>query len=57
MAAQKKKDKEVITVVAELTVTSLDGSQVVRGFDKAWRVGYKEPVPVNIHFNGFVRKD
>ena len=55
----KKDGKEVISVVAELTLTSSNGVEVVRSFDKAWHrmreIG-KTTTPVKCHLNGFVRK-
>lgn len=51
------KSKDEVTVVAELTVISPLGSEIVRSFDKAWHHGLKLPRPVSVRLNGFVRKD
>lgn len=55
----KKDTKEVISVVAECTITSSLGVEVVRSFDAAWHrmreIG-KTTTPVNCRFTGFVRK-
>lgn len=54
-----KSKKEVISVVAECTITSSLGVEVVRSFDLAWHrmreIG-KTTTPVNCRFTGFVRK-
>lgn len=53
-----KKTKDEITVVAELTVTSSEGQEIIKSFDKAWHhmleLGTRT-LPVNAKFNGFVR--
>lgn len=55
----KKDTKEVISVVAECTITSSLGVEVVRSFDLAWHrmleIG-KTTTPVKCRLNGFVRK-
>lgn len=53
----KGKEKEKITVVAECTVTSPEGTEVVRSFDKAWHRSLELDRPVNVMFNRFVRID
>ncbi len=53
----KKTEKEIITVVAELTVSSSEGDEIVKSFDKAWHRALELPKPVTVTFNGFVRKD
>lgn len=57
--AKAKSDKEKITVVAELVITSALGQETVRSFDKAWHrmqeVG-ESTLPVNCRLKGFVRK-
>lgn len=56
----KTKVKEEITVVAELIVSSSEGTEVIRSFDRAhhraWEIA-RRTTPVKITFNGFVRKD
>jgi len=56
MAAKKKDDKEVLSVVAELEVTSSLGKERVRSFDKAWHRFLEVPCPSNCRLIGFVRK-
>lgn len=55
----KKDTKEVISVVAELTISSSLGEETIRSFDKAWHrmpeIG-KITTPINCRLNGFVRK-
>lgn len=51
-----KNDKDA-TVVAECTVTSPEGVEIIRTFDKAWHRALELPMPVNLQFNRFVRKD
>ena len=54
-----KSKKEVISVVAECTITSALGVEVVRSFDLAWHrmreIG-QTTTPVKCRLNGFVRK-
>jgi hypothetical protein len=54
--AKKKDDKEVMTVVAELRITSLLGEETIRSFDKAWTRFRELPTPTNCCLLGFVRK-
>jgi hypothetical protein len=49
--------KEVITVVAELTVTSSEGTETIRTFSDAWVRAKELPTPVLDSFNQWVRKD
>lgn len=56
MPSKKDKSKEV-TVVAELTVTSPVGVEVIKSFDAAWHRSLELPKPVHTILNGFVRKD
>lgn len=51
------KTKEKITAVAELTVISPKGKEIVRSFDKAWHRTKDLPLPARATFNGFVRLD
>lgn len=55
----KKDDKEKITVVAELVITSSLGEETIRSFDRAWHrmqeVG-ETTLPVKCRLIGFVRK-
>lgn len=59
MATKRKDDKEKITVVAELVITSSLGQETIRSFDKAWHrmrdIG-RITTPVNCRLTGFVRK-
>jgi hypothetical protein len=52
----KKADKEAMTVVAELVVTSPLGQETIRSFDKAWERFRELPTPTNCRLTGFVRK-
>jgi hypothetical protein len=57
----KKTESKEVTVVAELTVTWVGGSAVVKSFDKAWHLALDKAreglCPVQQSFNGWVRKD
>lgn len=55
MTPPKKEDK--ISVVAELSLTSPQGTEIVRSFDGAWQRAKALPLPVHIQFIRFVRKD
>lgn len=50
-----KDDK--ITVEAQVIVTSANGVEVVKTFDRSWHRALELPVPVNINFDKWVRKD
>jgi hypothetical protein len=52
----KKDDKSTISVVAELEVTSLLGTDRIRSFDKAWTAFRAAPTPTTCRLLGFVRK-
>lgn len=52
----KQKDKEA-TVVAEFTVTSAEGTEVIRTFCASWVRAQELPTPVLISHTGWVRKD
>lgn len=54
--AKKKDEKDVMTVVAELEVTSPLGKETIRSFDKAWHRFRELPTPTNCRLIGFVRK-
>ena len=57
MASAKKDKKEDVPLVAELSVISPLGEEIVRTFDKAWHRALEVPTPVNLSFRAFVRKD
>jgi hypothetical protein len=52
-----KKDDKDISVEAQCRVTSPNGVEVVRTFDRAWHRALELPQPVNIQFIAFVRKE
>lgn len=49
------KAPEKITVVAECSVKSPDGEEIIRSFDKAWHRALVLPKPVTISFIRFAR--
>lgn len=51
-----KKDKDPVTVVAELEIWCPDFSEKVRSFDKAWHRLLECPTPAYSRLIGFVRK-
>lgn len=56
MAKTQKNDKTV-TVVAELEVTSPEGTEEIKTFCAAWVRAWELPTPVAISHIGWVRKD
>lgn len=52
----KAKDKEA-KVVAEFTVTSSEGTEVIRTFCAAWIRAWELPAPVRVSHTGWVRND
>lgn len=54
--AKHEKIQEM-TVVAQLSLTSPAGEEIIKSFDKAWHRAFELPTPVIIKLLGFVRKD
>lgn len=52
-----KKEEKRIPMVAQLQVTSAEGVETIRTFDRAWHRAFELPTPVNIKFIQFVRAD
>jgi len=50
------KTPEKMSVVAELELTSSEGTEIVRSFDKAWHRLLELPTPARCRLRGFVRK-
>ena len=55
--AKVTKEKEKITVVAELSVTHDGVSETVKSFDTAWHRRLELGPVTEVKFLGFVRKD
>jgi len=56
MSLARLKTPEKMSVVAELELTSADGTEIVRSFDKAWHRLLELPTPATCRLKGFVRK-
>lgn len=56
--AKQTEQAQKATLIAQIKVSNPEGTQLVKGFDKAWQLGYHNlTLPVRMTVVGFVRKD